>query len=318
KLERSSIEGLLEDLRHQFEVIALTAPTSDPAMATSVHARGVREATMGPPAEAFLSSARHLLERLYHAVLAPVADTLPDPGRIFIVPHDLLGHIPFECLHDGKNWIDERWTFRRMVTTDGFRAPIRRSPTSDRGLHVLAGMITDGPHAVRAELAASREVLQGRDGEVETLHDPSRADVLQRMETAACLHISAHGHFRADNPAFSYLTLSDGALFAFEIRERPCRCQLVLLSACETGLTETGTGDDPTGMAHAFLAAGAECVIASHWKVHDDSTSRLVRDFYAGRVAGMETDAALRAAARAARARHPHPYYWGGFAAFGR
>ena len=96
------------------------------------------------------------------------------------------------------------------------------------------------------------------------------------------------------------------------------RCQLVVLSGCETGVSEIAPGDEIVGLARGFFAAGAPALLVSLWAVDDATTAALMECFYARLSAGDRPAAALRHAQRELLARHPHPFFWSPFVLFGR
>jgi len=93
---------------------------------------------------------------------------------------------------------------------------------------------------------------------------------------------------------------------------------LVVLSACETGLGEVSVGEGVFGLRRAFVLAGARTLVMSLWKVPDEQTQELMEDFY-HRMLGTDGKPpqpraeALRDAQLAVKARHPQPFYWGAF-----
>jgi CHAT domain-containing protein len=89
--------------------------------------------------------------------------------------------------------------------------------------------------------------------------------------------------------------------------------ELVVLSACETGLGEVKVGEGVFGLRRAFVLAGAQTLVMSLWKVPDEATRELMRDFYAHLLAGRPRAEALRAAQLALKARDPDPMVWGAF-----
>lgn len=100
--------------------------------------------------------------------------------------------------------------------------------------------------------------------------------------------------------------------------------ELVVLSACETGLGEVTSGEGVSGLRRAFLLSGARNVISSLWKVPDRETKALMLDFYRALLDGKAPAAALRDAKLNCKARvlermgSAHPWFWGGFIVTGK
>ena len=88
---------------------------------------------------------------------------------------------------------------------------------------------------------------------------------------------------------------------------------LVVLSACETGLGEIHVGEGVFGLRRAFVLAGAKTLVMSLWKVPDQQTQELMVDFYSRILAGRGCAEALREAQLALKAKYPDPLYWGAF-----
>ncbi len=155
----------------------------------------------------------------------------------------------------------------------------------------------------------------------------SRALALSgKLSEFPILHFATHGVLDPDDPAASGLLLSqvdergapvNGLLLNREIRQLKLAAELVVLSACESGRDTLSTEHEYNSIAHSFLQAGAQRVVASLWKVNDAATAELMKRFYQklfGNTA-LRPAAALRAAqlemARAGRWRSP--FYWAGF-----
>jgi CHAT domain-containing protein len=94
--------------------------------------------------------------------------------------------------------------------------------------------------------------------------------------------------------------------------------ELVVLSACDTGLGVVEPGQGIHGLRRAFVIAGAETVVTSLWQVDDDTTRVLMESYYLHLRAGAGRSAALRDAMLALRKIHAHPYYWAPFISLGR
>jgi CHAT domain-containing protein len=89
--------------------------------------------------------------------------------------------------------------------------------------------------------------------------------------------------------------------------------ELVVLSACETGLGEVRAGEGVFGLRRAFQLAGARTVVMSLWKVPDEPTRELMGSFYRHLLAGIPKAEALQRSRLELRARYPNPRDWGAF-----
>jgi CHAT domain-containing protein len=89
------------------------------------------------------------------------------------------------------------------------------------------------------------------------------------------------------------------------------KASLVTLSACQTGRSVVGGGDELLGLLRAFLAAGASSLVSTFWAVEDQTTAALMQDFYQALADGSDKGAALRQA----QLNHldKHPYFWSPF-----
>jgi tetratricopeptide (TPR) repeat protein len=108
--------------------------------------------------------------------------------------------------------------------------------------------------------------------------------------------------------------LEDGVLTAEDVTGLDLvGTDLVVLSACETGLGEVRTGDGVYGLRRAFTVAGARTLVMSLWKVPDEQTGRLMSEFYRALQSGRTKVEALREAQRVVREAEPDPFFWGAF-----
>jgi CHAT domain-containing protein len=115
-------------------------------------------------------------------------------------------------------------------------------------------------------------------------------------------------------------TNDDGILTAFEAAQLDLRgTELVVLSACETGIGEVQQGEGVYGLRRALVLAGAQTQVTSLWKVADDATKDLMVEYYRHLLKGEGRSGALREVQKAMLASQDrwHPYYWAAFVPIG-
>ena len=140
------------------------------------------------------------------------------------------------------------------------------------------------------------------------------------------LHFATHGLIDEERPQFSSIYLNpgtadeDGFLTMREVFDLKLNSDLVVLSACKTGLGRNVRGEGVMGLARAFFCAGTSSVVVSLWSVDDSSTAQFMTAFYSARkIRNMSKSAALKMA-RATMIKdktYSHPYYWSPFILIG-
>ncbi len=177
------------------------------------------------------------------------------------------------------------------------------------------------------------------------LGDKATSKNITELQSPRLLHIATHGVFEqnidskkrtlfgglmtsgCENPLLrSYLLFSgaesslaegkkgDGVLTAFDAMNLSLEnTDLVVLSACQTGLGDIRNGEGVFGLQRAFRVAGAKAVIMSLWTVNDESTQELMNEFYAQWLKGSSLQDAFRSAQLKIKEKYPEPYFWGPF-----
>jgi CHAT domain-containing protein/tetratricopeptide (TPR) repeat protein len=143
------------------------------------------------------------------------------------------------------------------------------------------------------------------------------------------LHFATHGLLNSERPELSGLVFSlidqegkpqDGFLRLHEIYNLQLNADLIVLSACETGLGKEIKGEGLIGLTRGFMYSGAPRVVASLWNVDDLATAELMKLFYRRMLKdGLPAGAALRAAQLelSRQKRWASPYFWAGFVLLG-
>lgn len=254
---------------------------------------------------------------LYGRLIAPVVRSLQGVRHLTIVPHGVLHYLPFNVLGDSRAMI-ERFTMRLLPSASTLRyLDKKKSPTADLlvfGNPDLGNPALDLPGA---EQEANDIAGLWKDSRVLFRKSATESVAKTSTGTFRFLHFASHGEFNPDEPMKSRLLLSpdgenDGDLTVSEIYDIKLNAEMVTLSACETGLGDVKNGDDVVGLIRGFLYAGARSVVASLWKVPDESTRYLMTAFYQN-LKGMDQRSALQRAQLSTRAKFRHPAYWAAF-----
>ena len=140
------------------------------------------------------------------------------------------------------------------------------------------------------------------------------------------VHLATHSRFSSEQPEDSGLYFSllnehgeptRGLLRVHELAALKLNAELVVLSACETGLGKEVGGEGLVGLTRGLMAAGAKRVVASLWKVNDAATAVLMQRFYLALLGEQKLSpaAALRQAQLSLwqEAQWQEPYFWAAF-----
>jgi CHAT domain-containing protein len=145
------------------------------------------------------------------------------------------------------------------------------------------------------------------------------------LEQYRVIHFATHGVVNGERPRASGIVLSlvnrrgepvEGFLSLSEIYKLNLRAELVVLSACQTGLGKEVRGEGLVGLVRGFMYAGSPRVVASLWKVDDRATAALMRRFYEAMFRENLTPAAALRRARIelmSDERWSAPFYWAAF-----
>jgi CHAT domain-containing protein len=261
-----------------------------------------------------------LARELHGWLLAPAANAVQQATHLGIVPHGFLHYLSFGTLSDGSEFLIDRAPLFYLPSVSVLRYTLERRK-AERNTRVLAigNPALDDP--ALALPFAEQEVgsIRWNFPEVTVLTGEKATEswVVRHISDFGIIHVASHGEFDPVNPLFSAVKLvkdlhQDGDLEAAEVFGLRIRADLVMLSACQTGLGRVSAGDDVVGLNRAFLYAGTHAIVSSLWRVSDISTALLAKHFYR-EYGPLNKAAALRRAALHVKNLYPHPGYWGGF-----
>jgi CHAT domain-containing protein len=290
------------------------------------------------------------LHQLYQYLIAPIAHELPDdPAQeVIFIPQGQLFLVPFAALPTGpeqdSSYLIDQHTISMApsaqmltVTQQQLRSEISSWQANDFlivGNPVMPDVwspaqadtirLEDLPNAqAEAEHIASLFGTQAY-----TQAAATESTVKQLLEDKTVLHFATHGLLDHSKPTTSgirdrpgAIALApghgeDGLLTSAEISEASLQADLVVLSACDTGLGDI-TGDGVVGLSRAFMTAGAASIVMSLWSIPDAPTAQLMSAFYEAMQHNHHKSQALRQAMLQTKQIYPDPKDWAAFLLIG-
>jgi CHAT domain-containing protein len=260
---------------------------------------------------------------LWTAVMSRVLEALPDGANALTVVTDgVLGLLPLHAARGDGPAVIDRIQLRIAPNAAALEAAraIAATPPGAAGVVAAVPAVPDEVplpfaaaelHAVAA-IAPDTTRLVGEQATV-----PAVSSLLGGRRF---VHLACHGFMNAQDPGLSAIVLAGGEPLTLVqvMRLGLSGTRLVVLSACESGMTEIGVQEEKASLPSGFLLAGAAGVVASLWSVDDRSTMLLVVRMHELLAGGTEPAAALRAAQvwlRDTPPRHLHEWAQGHAAA---
>ncbi|MGZ7041859.1 MAG: CHAT domain-containing protein, partial [Thermoanaerobaculia bacterium] len=260
---------------------------------------------------------------LYSALVAPIERELRDITSLVVIPDAELSDFPFEAVraNPASPFLIERTPvsyapslavlkFRAHATSRHMESAAllgdpRIDTTRFRDLPPLSASVEE-VHDAAAVYLHSRTFLGA---------DATRAALLQSLRSEDVVHIAAHAIENGDSPFLSMLLLSpsgsdSGVVYAHDIAGLGVTSRIVVLAGCATAVGARLDTEGTTSLATAFLAGGAEGVVATCWPIRDDTASTITTAFHRGLHNGVPAAAALRQAKIEALHSHPERLDW--------
>ena len=280
---------------------------------------------------------------LYSLILAPVEHLLTE--KLIIVPDGELGYIPFGALISEPvcesrpeiPYLIQRHTISYAYSISLWEQMQRSEIDPAKDLLVIApdfqGKQQTLTRGFLGPLYFAEEETQAISQHYPTVsltgNLATRQKVLEEISEYNILHFATHGVIREElGGSYSYLALFGpgdsvwvdnqvqydiSGLFLADLYHLYLNADLVVLSACNTGVGQLFSGEGIASLARGFAFAGAKSVVHTLWSINGESTSQLMADFYEQLAAGVPKDEALRHAQLQAIEQGLSPYYWAAF-----
>ncbi len=300
-------------------------------------------------------------QQLYEKLIAPVAEKLTE--NLIIIPDGVLGYVPFEALlteapprmgaFKAYPFLLNKHQISYCYSATLLREMQQKQHRQDPSEQLLAmapffqGDVRefvpdfDTTDLVAISLRDSLGALPASGEEVAAINDlwngtsifgseASLAEFQQKASDYRVLHLSTHG--KADDRVGDYAYLAFGVpdkkgtfdkLFARDLYNYSLNADMVVLSACETGIGKLQKGEGIISLSRAFAYAGAKSIFTTLWQVSDEKTKDIFISFYNYLKKGKSKDEALRLAkldylkANAGKGQGTHPFFWAGLIGIG-
>lgn len=296
-------------------------------------------------------SIRLLAKNLYHAISTPVftdslaAQYLQEGHTLYqqlqldqvvgarhwvIIPDGWLSLIPFECLLTASSTSMNvaTWPYLIHQHTISYATSMpmylheNNASTSWHNVLGIFPVFDQTDQALTHSLSEARALQKAMPGLYLFHGQASRSAFEQHAHNYPLIHLSTHAA-AGDDILPPMIHFRDTMLYLPEIQTLNIQPDLLVLSACETGVGTLVNGEGAMSLARAFQVAGANNIIFSQWRINDESTATLMAGFYkAYQRSGHRAEALAEAkrhylAQSTVKGMRKSPYYWAGFVYYG-
>jgi CHAT domain-containing protein/Tfp pilus assembly protein PilF len=276
----------------------------------------LRESVLQPGEKEKFSN---LSQELYKLLIEPALPHIR--GReLLIVPHDVLHYLPFHALLSSEEkYLIQDYPVYYLSSASLMQFTREKRRASRESALVLGNpSLGDPAYNLRfAEREAKEVAVVYPKSAVYLKEEASKPRAVSFSPKFEMLHFAVHAEFNEDDPLSSALLLApegggDGRLRVEEIFSLNLNADMVVLSACETGLGKISNGDEIIGLTRAFIYAGTPSIVTTLWKVNDRASYELMREFYTQLKSAKKSEA-LRQAQLKTMAEFPEPFYWAAY-----
>jgi CHAT domain-containing protein len=305
---------------------------------------------------------------LYQLLIEPFEDMLVNYEKLIIVPDGAMAYLPFEAIRNNNRYLTEQFDIKYAPSVTSLTLLKNPVIEQEKQLLAVAGSEVMNIDSETGRRVSSYSALPSTLIEVDSIASHFNSVTMLKEEQVTehalkqhlnnrykYIHLATHGYIDEDQPAQSGLRLTgnrvmdvsskeDGLLKSSEIYRLNLNSDMVVLSACNTGLGKVVKGEGMLGLQRSFFYAGTSTVVVSLWNVYDRSTASLMNEFYKSilnkqhrskkswwdnlaRKVGWDDSipfgekAAAMRTAKLKMINHPvysHPVYWAPFIVVGR
>lgn len=263
---------------------------------------------------------------LYQTLIKPALGYIKTE-RLIIVPHERLHYIPFSALMDeqGKHLIDQ-YTIQILPAANLLPFIIQKRQAMNVKKSNLSFLGLGNPKVPNMPPLKEAEKEIRSISEMFSQHEiyldqQATKTVFKKQSIKhSIIHLACHGDFDINDPMNSALLLSRDSLSQGRLTARDLfginlpNVELVVLSACETGVAKLIKGDELIGLNRAFIYAGALSIVSSLWKVSDKATAELMYEMYKNLDMKNKAGSLRNAQLRMKKTKYyQHPFYWAAF-----
>ncbi len=296
--------------------------------------------------------------QLYQKIIQPAEEVLEGTSKLIIIPDGVLGYIPFDALltspvEDVDNYRNYPYLLKKYQTSIAYSATLlkemkdkKHKKNPSKNFLAVAPLFKSNDRDTLMLASRSIDVSENRNRlgalnynipEAKGIQEQIGGDLLIDTEATEeaftniagdyrILHLSTHGKANDKVGDYSFLafyeledSLENEWLYNRELYELELNADMVVLSACETGIGELQRGEGIISLARGFSYAGAKSIVTSLWSVNDQQTPELMNGFYDYLKQGNDKDEALRNAKLdyLQNSSNPEPFFWAAFIPIG-
>lgn len=272
---------------------------------------------------------------LYNALIGPVEKDIANKKVIAIIANGWLRYLPFQSLAKPTSDGDLRFLIsdKSIVYLDSVIAVSRnQSPELTNMANITVFANPDGTLTGANKEAELISKLFSKTT-MSLVQQPFNVSLINQLaKKADILHLATHGHLDGSDIDSSFLIsgktkagskFTQGKLYLKDIYDlNLSNSKLIVLSGCDTGRLGNllNEPDDIVGsLASAFRIAGANTILASLWRAHDEATKIIMQNFYENISLGLDKAESLRRAELKVKEnpKYGHPLFWGLFSLIG-